>query len=302
MSFIEEEIASQPALWRRAAALAAEQDDLLPAPGARVAFVAAAPPCTWPRRWRAPREAEGQGESDAFPASEMPGGRRYDRVVALSRSGTTTEVRDLVGTLSASTPVLAITADPESSVAKQATHTLAMPFADERSVVQTRFATCTLALLLAHLGQPVETIAADGEQALTDPLPVDPHGVRQSVFLGRGWSVGLAQEAALKVREAAQAWSEAYPAMEYRHGPISTAAPGTVVWGFAPLPAGLDAEIARTGARLVTPTGHPLAELVRAQRLAVAMAGARGLDPDQPRNLTRAVVLDDGAPGDVRRG
>jgi len=75
-----------------------------------------------------------------------------------------------------------------------------------------------------------------------------PERVRQVVFLGRGWSVGLAQEAALKVRESAQAWSEAYPAMEYRHGPISTAGPGTVVWSLVELPPGLAGEITQTGA------------------------------------------------------
>jgi fructoselysine-6-P-deglycase FrlB-like protein len=35
----------------------------------------------------------------------------------------------------------------------------------------------------------------------------------------------------------------------------------------------------------------PLAELVLAQRLAVAIAEAKGLDPDHPRHLTRSVVL-----------
>jgi fructoselysine-6-P-deglycase FrlB-like protein len=35
----------------------------------------------------------------------------------------------------------------------------------------------------------------------------------------------------------------------------------------------------------------PLAQLVQAQRAAVALATARGLDPDHPRNLTRSVVL-----------
>jgi fructoselysine-6-P-deglycase FrlB-like protein len=34
-----------------------------------------------------------------------------------------------------------------------------------------------------------------------------------------------------------------------------------------------------------------MAELVMAQRLAVALAGARGLDPDRPRYLARSVVL-----------
>jgi glucosamine 6-phosphate synthetase-like amidotransferase/phosphosugar isomerase protein len=34
-----------------------------------------------------------------------------------------------------------------------------------------------------------------------------------------------------------------------------------------------------------------MATLVLVQRLAVALAVARGLDPDHPRNLTRSVVL-----------
>ena len=36
----------------------------------------------------------------------------------------------------------------------------------------------------------------------------------------------------------------------------------------------------------------PLAELIRIQRLAVALAERRGLDPDRPAHLERAVVLD----------
>jgi glucosamine 6-phosphate synthetase-like amidotransferase/phosphosugar isomerase protein len=35
----------------------------------------------------------------------------------------------------------------------------------------------------------------------------------------------------------------------------------------------------------------PMAELIRAQRLAVAIGIARGLDPDKPRNLSRSVIL-----------
>ncbi|MFZ0388588.1 MAG: hypothetical protein WAL22_23195 [Solirubrobacteraceae bacterium] len=48
-----------------------------------------------------------------------------------------------------------------------------------------------------------------------------------------------------------------------------------------------------TGARLVAPSSDPMAELVRAQRLAVALAESRGLDPDQRRHLSRSVVLDE---------
>lgn len=38
------------------------------------------------------RQDAGQGETDAFAASAFPRGRTYDRVVALTRSGITTEV------------------------------------------------------------------------------------------------------------------------------------------------------------------------------------------------------------------
>ena len=57
-----------------------------------------------------------------------------------------------------------------------------------------------------------------------------PRRIDHFVFLGVGWSIGLANEAALKLREAAQAWTESYPAMEYRHGPISVAGPRSLVW------------------------------------------------------------------------
>jgi glucosamine 6-phosphate synthetase-like amidotransferase/phosphosugar isomerase protein len=64
-----------------------------------------------------------------------------------------------------------------------------------------------------------------------------------------------------------------------------------VVWVFGTPPAGLVEDITATGAALVNDQLDPLADLVRAQRLAVAVASVRGLDPDHPRSLTRSVVL-----------
>ncbi|MBV9363111.1 MAG: SIS domain-containing protein [Solirubrobacterales bacterium] len=292
MTFVSEEIESQPELWRRAAATAADAATVLPERGARVALFGCGTSLYVAQAIGAAREAAGHGETDAFPASEMPRGRRYDLAVAVSRSGTTTEVVELTRRLRASIPVLAITAQDDGPLGKLASRIVTLGFADERSVVQTRFATCTVALFRAHLGERLERVVADGERALSAPLPVEPEEIGQLVFLGRSASVGLAHEAALKVREAAQAWSEAYPAMEYRHGPISVADDTTVVWALEPLPEGLEDEITATGARVVNPQGDPLAELVRAQRLAVELALARGLDPDRPRNLTRSVVLE----------
>jgi fructoselysine-6-P-deglycase FrlB-like protein len=103
--------------------------------------------------------------------------------------------------------------------------------------------------------------------------------------------VGLAREAALKMREASLSWAEAYPAMEYRHGPISVTTAGTATWMFGEAPDGLAEQVRATGASWVPGRLDPLAELVLAQRLAVAVAAARGLDPDRPRHLTRSVIL-----------
>jgi CRISPR-associated protein Cas5a/b/c len=118
-----------------------------------------------------------------------------------------------------------------------------------------------------------------------------PDGIEQWTFLGRGWTVGLALEAALKLRETSQAWTEAYPAFEYRHGPISIGAARRVVWSFGPLDSGIADAVRRTGAIVVSPDLDPLAALILAQRAAVALAQARGLDPDAPRNLGPSVVL-----------
>ena len=53
----------------------------------------------------------------------------------------------------------------------------------------------------------------------------------------------------------------------------------------------LVADIAATGASVRVGRDDPMAELVTMQRAAVALAAARGLDPDQPQHLTRSVVL-----------
>jgi fructoselysine-6-P-deglycase FrlB-like protein len=212
-------------------------------------------------------------------------------LVAISRSGTTTEVVHALQQGLAPRTV-ALTALMDSPVSEAADEVVDLSFADERAVVQTRFATTALSLLRALVHpDAIEPAAADAERALSEPLPVDPAAVEQWTFLGRGWTVGLAHEAALKLRETAQAWTEAYPAFEYRHGPVAIAAPGRVVWSFGPLHPDIASDIGSTGATVVAPELDPLASLVLAQRAAVALAEARGLDPDEPRNLTRSIVL-----------
>jgi fructoselysine-6-P-deglycase FrlB-like protein len=290
VSYTSDEIASQPALWQRAIELLPELRSVLPAAGADVCLVGCGTSLYMARAAARLRESRGHGRTDAFAASEVPLGRRYDVLVAISRSGTTSEVASLLRHRIADRTVV-LTAVPDGPVAAAADDVVALPFADEKSVVQTRFATTALALLRAHAGDPGNACVEEGRRALDVPLPVDPATVTQWTFVGRGWTAGLAEEAALKLREAAQAWTESYPALEYRHGPISVSGPGTVLWSFGPLDPSIAAETRTVGATVVDLPLDPLASLVVAQRSAVQLAHAKGLDPDTPRNLSRSVVL-----------
>lgn len=300
MSHVKVEIASQPDCWRQAAALAGAPG--LPEAGERVAVAGCGTSWFMAKCYAGLREQAKHGLTDAFQASEFPLGRAYDRVVVITRSGQTTESIDLLKALHSATPTTVITADRDTPAVPAADQAIVLDFADELSVLQTRFATSTLAMLRAHLGTDIEPIAADGEAAVRMPLPVHPALSKQITFLGRGWTVGLAEDAALKCREAAEWWAEAYPAMEYRHGAIANARTGRVVWAFGEVPAGLASDIEAAGATFVHNQhnggywGHresfdPMADLVLAQRVAVLFATSQGLDPDHPRNITRSVVL-----------
>ncbi|GIG01696.1 SIS domain-containing protein [Catellatospora citrea] len=290
MTYVAEEINSQPDLWRRAVTQAAEVTGALPRPGERVAVVGCGTSWFMAMAYAALREAAGQGETDAFAGSEFPVERPYDRIIAITRSGTTTEVLDILRKAGGRSTVLV--GDVDTPAVTLARDVIAMPWADERSVVQTRFATSALTLLRASLGEDLAKAADDAQRALDLPLPLDPATVEQVTFVGRGWTNGLAQEAALKCREAATFWTEAYPAMDFRHGPISISTTGRAVWAFGEVPPGLREDVEATGATFVhDPSLDPLAHLVVAQRFAVALAEHKGLNPDTPRHLTRSVVL-----------
>lgn len=288
MTLTADEIRSQPELWRRVADAVAP--DFLAARGSRMLVLGCGTSAFMAMSFAELRERAGFGETDWAFASEAPPDRRYDAILALTRSGTTTEIVDALTTLEAGVKTV-LTAVPGSPLAPLVDHELVLDFADEGSIVQTRFPTTALTLLRASLGADLSAALADGDLATGGPLPVDPAGFDHFVFLGTGWTVGLAHEAALKLREAAQAWSESYPAMDYRHGPIAVAGPTSLVWMFGTPPAGLVEQVAATGARVVTSDLDPLAQLIQVQRLAVVAAEARGLDPDHPRGLTRSVVL-----------
>jgi fructoselysine-6-P-deglycase FrlB-like protein len=292
--YVEDEIASQPRCWAEAAALAPASQASLPRTGTRVAVVGCGTSYNMAQAYAELREGAAEGLTDAMPASELRGHRQYDHFLFLSRSGTTTEVLEALADVPPGIPTSAITADANSPLAANVQSAVVLDFAREQSIVQTRFATSLLVLLRAHLGEDVKPLIDDAYEAVDASLPPGALAAKRFTFLGRGWSVGLAYEAALKLRESAQAATEAYPAMEFRHGPISVVDSESVVWSLGPAPVDLAADLAPTGAIFVVAELDPLAELIKAQRLAVRLATARHLDPDHPRNLAFSVILASG--------
>ena len=140
------------------------------------------------------------------------------------------------------------------------------------------------------------------------------------VFLGQGAHYWLAQEAALKLTEMSSSYAQAYHTLEFRHGPKSIASADTLITFFLSDAAAeeeslLVPEVSELGATTMVVTNRAtkalrsasdlLVELdsdapefarmalaaLPAQWLGLAVGVRKGLDPDTPKNLTRAVVL-----------
>src|ERR1700734_2827146 len=152
MTHFSTELASQPSVWRHAQALTDELRSKLPADGARVGILGCGTSLYVAQAVAIYRERQGYGETDAFPGSEVPADRAWDELIAISRSGATTEIIDALSTIPRGRPVLGIVGEAGSPVGEHLTKELDLPFADEQSVVQTRFATTVLALLLGAYG------------------------------------------------------------------------------------------------------------------------------------------------------
>ena len=299
MSYLTDEIASQPECWSKAIEMAGSVESALPGPGERVAAIGCGSSLNVARCYAGLREAAGQGETDAFPASEVPAARRYDRLLYISRTGTTTEVLEALRRAPRDVPTTAVSAEPDAPLARETRSVILRDFAAERSVVSSRFITSSVVLLRAHLhgvfpdceSADVRALPELAARELARPLPPGLAGRAEFTFLGRGWAAAVAAEAALKLREASRTWAESYPAMEYRHGPISVSDQDTVVWTLGEVAADLLADARRTGATVITSDADPLAGLIGAQRLAAALAERKGVDPDRPRALSRSVIL-----------
>ena len=274
----------------------------------------------------------------ALPASELllhPGAiclpeRRY-LLLTISRSGTTSEtVRAQQEFISdAGGPIVTVTCDSASPLARSADLAIAIDAAQEVSVAQTRSFGSMLVVaqqlaamiagrdlsasralpafcrqLLERYGDLAKTLGENGE-------------IEKFFFLGSDSLYGIACEAMLKMKEMSLSYSEAYHTLEFRHGPMSMVGEDSLVIGLLSPDAAkheirvLD-EMADMGARVLAIgqthiKNHqpvrlpadlpawttPVLYLPALQLLAYHRAIYNGCDPDNPQQLTAVVSLDD---------
>jgi glucosamine--fructose-6-phosphate aminotransferase (isomerizing) len=248
-------------------------------------------------------------------------------VLAISQSGASP---DIVATLRAATAgggcTVAIVNAPVSPLAEAARHTLPQHAGPERSVAATKSFICALVCVarLVALWRRDQTLAAALErlpERLESALGCDWSAAvpllasRTSLYVvGRGLGFGIVHEWALKLKETSGLHAEALSAAEVHHGPRAVIDRDFPVLALALHdPAGRDAatfaaELADDGHAVAVasaapvagchlplpPPLHPLLDPIVAVQafypLAAALAVARGLDPDQPRGLSKVTT------------
>jgi len=244
--------------------------------------------------------------------------------LAISQSGQSPDILESArDAREAGALVVAIVNDERSALAQASEIVVPMSAGPERSVAASK---SFIASLLALL-----TIVADwkGDGTLNAALTQAPAVLRQAwdldwssalapletahglFVIGRGLTLGIAQEAALKLKETCGLHAEAFSAAEVRHGPMAIVGADFPVLMLAPNDSAADAfpplagDFLARGACVIT-TGHAppparvlpviaglhpalaaIASIQSFYRLAAELSVARGLDPDRPPFLRK---------------
>jgi glucosamine--fructose-6-phosphate aminotransferase (isomerizing) len=241
-------------------------------------------------------------------------------VLAISQSGRSP---DLLATVDAyrvaGAHVVALVNDADSPLAQTADTSLPLHAGPELAVAATKSCIAAMAGLAAiaaawssgddainkalkNLPQMLEQALALDWSAAVDVL----RPAKQMFVLGRGYSFGVAQEAALKLKETCAIQAEPFSSAEVRHGPMRVIDKGFPVLAFATSDMagadvastarefaqwGANALVAGQGGVLPIVTGHavlePIAMLASFYRLAEQVSLSLGMDPDAPRGLAK---------------
>ena len=255
-------------------------------------------------------------------------------VIAITQSGETADILEAMR--SAKTygcPVVTLVNVMHSSAARLADDVFPIMAGRERSVLATKSMIAMLARLLSaatrlrptevgasgmlpELAQAMDDLS--GSPAFAEFVSNVSKVIAQSehvYIIGKGEGYGVAQEAALKIKEASYVHAEAFAAGELKHGAIALVEPGTPCVVFATdrrfqtdtrssaqelksrggytIGIGLDIGVgAQT--KLVLPDLGPANALLQVfvvQHIAFNVALLRNLDPDYPRNLAKSVTV-----------
>ena len=258
--------------------------------------------------------------SSVYAAPMAPG---TALVIAVSQSGRSP---DLLATVSAyqaaGAHVVAFVNDEDSPLAAMADTMIALKAGPERSVAATKSYICALAAFAALTAAWSQNeLLIKAIDTLPDMLAlafganwtsvVDALADANNLFvIGRGYGYGIAQEAALKLKETCALHAEAFSAAEVRHGPMAIVNDGFPVIAFATSDMAGDgvrdaaAEFRARGAVVCLAdarvngdtdpaayTAHPAIEPILMiqsfYRMANALSLRRGLNPDAPLHLSK---------------
>jgi len=274
----------------------------------------------------------------AVPASEFMDIRPFiggsSRVLGISQSGETADLLHALQTASdLGSPTVALVNVMHSSAVRLADDAVPLDAGRERSVLATKSMVAMLGRLLVATGTAAGR-RAEAEQAVSAAAAAIRHLLASDAFdediervastladrrsvliIGNGVGVGVAQETALKLKEASYIHAEAFAAGELKHGAIALVEGGTPCLIFASDPELVTAmespaqELRSRGGHTIgiglegsgglsdavrVPSiglGTPLVHVFVAQRLAYCLAMHKGLDPDFPRNLAKSVTV-----------
>ncbi len=256
----------------------------------------------------------------AAPAPAEPCSNRL--CIAISQSG---KSPDLLATVEAQKAagafVVALVNVEDSPLAAIADEVLALNAGPEKSVAATKSYITSLAGLAALVAAWTEdTSLSDAVERLPETLPrafaldwsagIAPLLDASNLFvIGRGYGFGIAQEAALKLKETSGLHAECFSSAEVKHGPMAIVGEGFPVLAFAGSgPAGDDvrqtaALFASRGATVVLAdtqrgegtlpalAGHeaiePILMINSFYRMTAFLSVARGFDPDKPPFLAK---------------
>ncbi|MGR3290454.1 MAG: SIS domain-containing protein [Paracoccaceae bacterium] len=218
---------------------------------------------------------------------------------------------------------IAITNVPTSPLANVCDHLIDIHAGLEKSVAATKtFVTSVVAelALLAHWAEDQQLIDAldalpdEFERAVECDWPELRKALRghdSLIVLGRGPSLAISHEAALKFKETCQIHAESYSSAEVLHGPVSVVADGYPVLALVARDASEASitsvcdQLAQRGAKVFVtsdkaeyasslafaktshPLTDPLALVVSFYAFIERMAKDRGINPDKPRHLSK---------------